>query len=137
MGTVRFIAAAWLGIALWATRVVAGEADVVDVAVERLGPGLYRFDVSVTHADEGWDHYADRWEILDSEGAVVATRVLRHPHVEEQPFTRSLPRVHIAPGLERVTIRAHDAVHGYGGRSILVELPSESTRSGGMDPGAK
>ena len=67
----------------------AGEADVVRLEATRISPGVWRFDVTVRHADEGWDHYADRWDVIGPDGAVLATRVLLHPHVGEQPFTRS------------------------------------------------
>ena len=42
----------------------AGEADVVAVKLDRAAPGVWRFDVTVRHADAGWDHYADAWEVL-------------------------------------------------------------------------
>jgi hypothetical protein len=101
----------------------AGEADVLDASVSK-GPGnTYRFDVTVAHADTGWDHYADKWDILDEAGNVLGTRILYHPHVDEQPFTRSLSGVTIPESIRRVTIRAHDSVHGYGGRDFALELP--------------
>ncbi len=77
----------------------------------------------VRHADEGWKHYADRWEVLSPEGELLATRVLRHPHVEEQPFTRALSGVKIPLSVEKVRIRARDSVHGYGGEEVEIELP--------------
>jgi hypothetical protein len=46
---------------------------VVDVAVRATGGGTYRLDVTVSHDDEGWDHYADGWEVIAPEGAVLAT----------------------------------------------------------------
>ncbi len=101
----------------------AGEADVVDAAVVRQADGRYRFDVTVRHADEGWGHYADRFEILAPDGTVLGTRVLLHPHVDEQPFTRSLADVTIPAGIESVRIRAHDSVHGYGGAEVEREIP--------------
>lgn len=101
---------------------LAGEADVLEVQVERSGKS-YRFNVTVQHADAGWDHYADAWEILGPGGAVIATRELAHPHVEEQPFTRSLPNVEIPDEIAEVTVRARDSVHGYGGDEVTVELP--------------
>jgi hypothetical protein len=102
---------------------LAGEADVVDVAVRLTGPGEYAFDVTVRHADEGWDHYADRFEVVGPDGAVLGTRTLLHPHVTEQPFTRSLTGVAIPEDVREVTVRAHDGVHGLGGDEIRVELP--------------
>ena len=101
----------------------AGEADVVRLEATRISPGVWRFDVTVRHADEGWDHYADRWEVIGPGGAVLATRVLLHPHVGEQPFTRSLPRVALPDDVPRVSVRAHDSVHGYGGEVATVDVP--------------
>ncbi len=100
----------------------AGEADVVAVQAVREGAGVWRFHVSVAHGDTGWDHYADRWQILDPAGAVLGTRKLLHPHESEQPFTRSLGGVRIPEDVRRVTLRAHDSRHGTGGREITVEL---------------
>lgn len=102
---------------------LAGEADVISVDITRAGDGTLRFDVTVRHADSGWDHYADRWEVLGPDGEVLATRTLAHPHVGEQPFTRSLSGVKVPEGVGRVTLRAHDSVHGYGGASVARDLP--------------
>lgn len=101
---------------------LAGGADVLDAEVTCDG-GSCRFSVTVEHADEGWDHYADKWEILNGNGEVIGVRELAHPHESEQPFTRSMGGVEIPDGVERVTIRAHDSVHGYGGKELSVELP--------------
>lgn len=84
--------------------------------------GTYRFSATVRHADEGWEHYADSWEVLAPDGTVLGTRVLIHPHVGGQPFTRSLGGVAIPTGLSRVVVRAHDGVHGLGGAEAIVEL---------------
>jgi len=104
----------------------AGEADVVDVRVQMQANGSYRFDATVRHADEGWDHYADAFEIVAPDGDVLGTRVLAHPHVNEQPFTRSLSRVKIPPGIATVEVRARDKVHGLGGKTYQVTLPGQS-----------
>ena len=101
---------------------LAGEANVIDVKVTTAG-SEFRFEVTVAHADEGWDHYADRWEVVGPGGEVLAVRMLAHPHENEQPFTRSLAGVEIAPEVGRVRVRAHDSVHGEGGAEIEVTLP--------------
>ena len=101
----------------------AGEADVEAVEVSLQADGAYGFDVTIRHADEGWSHYADRFEIFDASGAVLGTRTLFHPHVDEQPFTRSLA-VEIPDGVESVVVRAHDLVHGVGGSEMTVALPA-------------
>jgi len=101
----------------------AGEADVVGVEIQKQGNGSYRFDVTVRHADEGWDHYADKWVVTDTDGTVLGERVLVHPHVNEQPFTRSLSSVTIPNGTDTVIIKAHDSVHNWGGKVIEVAVP--------------
>lgn len=103
--------------------VLAGEGDVVEVEAIRAGNGSFRFNVTVRHGDEGWNHYPDRWDVAAPDGTVLASRVLLHPHETEQPFTRSLGGVTIPEGIERVTVRAHDTVHAYGGTELEVELP--------------
>lgn len=101
---------------------LAGEAHVKAVEASRTLDGSWRFQVTVRHDDTGWEHYADRWEVLAPDGTVLATRVLAHPHVGEQPFTRSLSSVEIPRGLKRVKVRARDSLHGYGGEELIVEL---------------
>ena len=105
-----------------ATAALAGEADVVAAQAHAAGDGLWNFDVSVRHADSGWDHYADNFEVLTLDGKLLGRRVLLHPHETEQPFTRSLYGVKIPSGVQKVRIRAHDKVHGHGGRELVIEL---------------
>ena len=102
---------------------VAGEADVVGVDIQRQGDGSYRFDVAVRHADEGWDHYADKWIVVDPGGTVLGERILVHPHVDEQPFTRSLGGVAIPAGTREVRIQARCLIDGWGADTLTVTLP--------------
>jgi uncharacterized protein YceK len=101
---------------------LAGEADVVNATVTQTSHGTYRFNVTVEHADTGWGHYADAWEVRAPDGTVLGTRVLFHPHVDEQPFTRSLSDVKIPSGVAHVIIYAHDSVHGWGGKAVTIAL---------------
>ena len=101
---------------------IAGEADVIAVKVKQTNKQSYRFDVTVRHADQGWDHYADGWEVSAPDGSTLGQRVLAHPHVNEQPFTRSLSGVKIPVEIQQVTIRAHDSVHAFGGETMTVGL---------------
>jgi len=118
----RIAIAALLLVSIQTGTAAAGEVDVVDVQVRGSG-NTYRFDVTLRHADTGWDHYADNWEILTLDGKLLGRRVLLHPHVNEQPFTRSLSGVRIPEGVRQVRVRGHDMVHGYGGREMVVDLP--------------
>jgi hypothetical protein len=101
----------------------AGEAEVIKVKIKSTDDNTYRFDVTVRHKDEGWNHYVDKWDVVAPDGTVLGTRVLYHPHVDEQPFTRRLNNIKIPPGIENVTVRAHDSVHKYGGRVVTVKVP--------------
>ncbi|WP_422370160.1 hypothetical protein [Hoeflea sp.] len=100
----------------------AGEARVAEVKFQQAADGTYRFDVTVRHADAGWEHYADRWQVLAPDGTVLGERVLLHPHDTEQPFTRSLAGVAIPDDITTVTVRAHDKRHGWGGAELTIEL---------------
>lgn len=102
---------------------LAGEADVINVQVTTSKNETFTFDVTISHSDSGWDHYVNKWEILDEKDELLGTRVLHHPHVDEQPFTRSLSGVKIPENIKKVKVRAHDSVHGYGGKEISVNLP--------------
>lgn len=101
-------------------------AQVTFVEVAVGDDGSLRFDVTVRHDDGGWDHYADAWQIVDpASDEVLGTRELLHPHVNEQPFTRSLGGVVVPEGLRHVVVRARCNVHGFGGREIRVDLATE------------
>ena len=102
--------------------VYAGEADVVGVEVKRTGKNIYYFSVTVHHNDTGWDHYADNWRVVDDEGNVLGDRVLYHPHVDEQPFTRGLSGVRVPEGITTIYIEAHDKVHGWTPNRLKVDL---------------
>jgi hypothetical protein len=107
--------AGWtVGLALACQAAQAGEAAVVDAALTPSGDGTWRIEVTVAHADAGWDHYADGWQVLAPDGTVLGTRTLLHPHETEQPFTRSLSGIAIPAGVVEVTVQAHDSVHGTG-----------------------
>ncbi len=101
----------------------AGEADVVKVHVQKSDSNTYQFSVTVFHKDTGWNHYANKWDVVGKNGTVYGTRILHHPHVDEQPFTRSLSGVEIPGRVKTVTVRAHDSVHKYGGKVISLQLP--------------
>ena len=111
-----------LALLLAAVSAQAGPADVLEVEAVPEAGGAWTFNVTVAHTDEGWSHYADRWEVVAPDGRLLGTRTLLHPHVREQPFTRSLSGVVIPEGVTRVIIRAHDKEHGLGGAEVTVEL---------------
>ncbi|MEL6767571.1 MAG: hypothetical protein AAFP17_10350 [Pseudomonadota bacterium] len=107
---------------LLAAPAVAGPADVVRAEAEATGD-TWRFSATVAHGDTGWEHYADAWRVVGPDGTVYGTRELAHPHVNEQPFTRSLSGVEIPDGVDEVRVEARDSVHGWGGAAVTVRLP--------------
>lgn len=99
----------------------AGEADVIDVKARYNGGNSFQIITTVEHSDTGWGHYANGWEILDENGNVLGKRTLHHPHVNEQPFTRS-HTMDIPPTVKKITVRAIDSVHGMGGKAFTLRL---------------
>ena len=112
-----------LALSVFAASALAGEADVLAVKIDDLGDRKFRFHVTVEHEDDGWDHYADGWQVVGPDGTVLGTRELAHPHVEENPFTRSHV-ITVPVGIAEVTVRARDLVHGLGGKEMTVTLPA-------------
>lgn len=107
---------------LLASPAFADNAVVQNVKVTATG-GTYTFDVTISHSDSGWDDFADIWRIKDANGNVLGQRELAHPHVDEQPFTRSLSNVKIPEGVAEVFIEAHDSVNGWNPDMKTVKLP--------------
>jgi hypothetical protein len=124
MAAPRLIAALAAAALLGFQPLQAGQADVLKVDIRPAAEvGRFDLDVTLRHADSGWDHYANRWEVVAPDGRVIATRVLAHPHEHEQPFTRGLSGVRIPAGFTWVRLRGHDLVHGYGGREVTLSVP--------------
>ena len=101
----------------------SGCADVIDVVATPEDSGTFRFDVTVRSADTGEEKYADLWEVRAPDGTVLGERVLTHPHVDEQPFTRSQSGIAIPAGIGTATVAARDTVTGFCGESFDVDVP--------------
>ncbi len=108
--------------ALLATPAFAQPAKINNVTVNKTGD-TYIFNVTISHPDTGWDHYVDAWQVKDMDGNLLGERKLSHPHVDEQPFTRSLSNVRVPEGVDTVEIIAHDTVSGWGPDTRQVKLP--------------
>ena len=106
---------------LLAAPALADEPVIEAAEITRAGED-WRFSVTLSHPDTGWDHYADGWRVELADGTVLGTRELAHPHVEEQPFTRSLGGVAIPDGTDHVFIRARCSVDGWGEDRFAVAL---------------
>lgn len=112
---------------------VGADADVVSVRAVHTPDDSWTFHVTVRHPDTGWDDYANGWDVITPDGLVLKrdpddlfTRLLLHPHVDEQPYTRSQSGLFMPEGTNQVIVRAHDLVNGFGGQSITVDLTASS-----------
>ena len=115
----------FLCLSLLAITASANEVAIKGVQFN-LDNGLWTVNVTLKHEDTGWDDYADIWRVVDSKGNVLGTRTLYHPHVDEQPFTRSLSGVSIPENITQVYIEAHDKVHGWSKERVKVNLNEHS-----------
>lgn len=111
----------------------AADANVIEVRAMQGGSGNWTFHVTVSHPDTGWDDYCDGWNVVTDAGEVLKrnskdpfTRLLLHPHENEQPFTRSQSGLRVPEGVKSVTVRAHDIVDGFGGQEITLDLAADS-----------
>lgn len=73
----------------------AGDVKIVAADFKKINSNLWSVSVTLKHTDTGWDHYADNWRVVDGAGNILGDRVLYHPHVDEQPFTRGLSGVKV------------------------------------------
>jgi hypothetical protein len=84
--------------------------------------GAWQAEVTLQHEDTGWKNYADAWRLVDGKGRILATRVLWHPHVDEQPFTRGLDDIHIPEGTRVIFVEAHGKVEGWSKQRLRIDL---------------
>ena len=110
-----------LPVILLAAPAFADPPVIEDVEMSETG-GSWRFSVTLSHPDTGWDDYADGWRVELADGTVIGERPLAHPHVNEQPFTRSTSGVVIPDGVEEVFIRARDSVGGWAEETVAVAV---------------
>jgi len=101
---------------------LAGQAVIEKVKAECNHKRLCKFDVTVSHADEGWTHFANGWQIFTTNGELLGHRALAHPHVKEQPFTRTIRNIKIPPSVDTVILKANDSLHGESDRKYVLKL---------------
>ena len=100
----------------------ADDVKILSADFHNSGDELWSVKVTLKHDDSGWEHYADNWRVVDDEGNILGDRILHHPHVDEQPFTRGLGGVNIPKDMTIVYIEAHDKVHGWTSSRLKVDL---------------
>ncbi|WP_405109403.1 hypothetical protein L0Z65_16805 [Phaeobacter sp. BS52] len=111
---------------IWLPAVALADDPQITKATAQQTGNSWRISVTLAHPDSGWDHYADGWRVLDTKGNVLGLRELAHPHVNEQPFTRSLAGVAIPEGLDTVLIQARCNVDGWSEATYVLPLACSS-----------
>ena len=104
-----------------ATTAFADDPEIV-VATAGEFANTWIFSVDQTHPDTGWDHYAYGWRIETKDGTVLGQRLTPHPHVHEQPISRSLHNVRIPDDVDSVFIRSKCSVDGWGEKRFELKL---------------
>lgn len=99
--------------------------DVIEATAVRDGD-IFSFEVTISSPYDSAARYADGWRILGPNGEVYAEHGLAHDHAGEQPFTRTQRGVEIPAGVTEVVVEARDLVNGYGGGTVMIELPTVS-----------
>ena len=110
---------------LLTTSAFANDVEIVKVVLTKQ-LGTWRADVTLNHADTGWEHYADAWRLIDEKGNEIGKRTLYHPHVNEQPFTRSLSDLYIGDDKKIIFIEAHDKKHGWSPNKVKIDMSQSS-----------
>jgi len=119
MGQIKCLVIGLLG--LFSIQVFAGDVEILSANFSQNSNQAWSIDVTLLHGDTGWDHYADAWRVVDEKKMILGTRTLYHPHVGEQPFTRS-HSVKIPAIMTTVYIEAHDKVHGWSPQRLEIDL---------------
>lgn len=104
----------------------AGDVQIIDVLVKQRGQS-WNIRVMLQHEDTGWEHYADAWRVVAEDGKVLGKKLFQGPHVEEQPFARSL-NLKIPRSIHKFYIEAHDSVHGWSINKVHINLDMQEGR---------
>ncbi len=99
-----------------------GDDASIEAVTTSASGDAWTFSVTLLHADTGWDDYADGWRVVLEDGTEVGMRVLYHPHVNEQPFTRSQSGIKIPAGTKTVYVEARTNADGWGAARFAVNV---------------
>lgn len=90
MTYMRPVAAGLLAVAILCAGMIPALADrpkIVNARILLLHENSYEVQVTVGHEDSSWDHYVDRWEVIDPGGKILGTRVFVAPAYRRAAFS--------------------------------------------------
>lgn len=97
--------------------------DVLAAKVTVVAADTFNFDITLSSPYDTPQRYADAFRVKTRDGRILGERVLWHDHQNEQPFTRDLHGVSIAPGIAVVVVEGRDKQYGWGGKTLETALP--------------
>ena len=101
---------------------IASDAKIIKASAELTSAQKFNISVTLEHADEGWEHFANAWRVYTMEGELIGERVLHHPHVKEQPFARTLLGLSVPADVKEVVIVAVCSTTGESKNSYPLKL---------------
>lgn len=87
------------------------------------GDGVYSFIVTISSPYDSPERYADAWRVVGDDGVVYGQQTMDGPHVDEQPFTRSLTNIPIPTTVKTVVVQGRDSVYGWSDVGLEIVLP--------------
>jgi hypothetical protein len=84
---------------------------------------VYSFIVTISSPYDSPERYADAWRVVGDDGVVYGQQTMDGPHVDEQPFTRSLTNIPIPTTVKTVVVQGRDSVYGWSDVGLEIVLP--------------
>ena len=86
-------------------QVAADNVSILAAEFQRRNTDVWTVRVALKHADTGWDHYADNWRVVDSNGKVLSDIVAGAASDNRESPLRfpifSIPPATLHQGLQR------------------------------------
>jgi hypothetical protein len=110
-----------------ATAVEQRYPDIVAAELVPVGDRVYDVEVTVSSPYDTPQRYAVGWRVLAPDGTVLGEHQLLHDHASEQPFTRTQRGLLVPDAVDTVTVEGRDVVNGYGGGTLVVDVPAAAS----------
>ncbi len=106
---------------------LAQKADVIEAKVKKSFGGKYVAYVKIDHKDEGYEHFADRWEIFDQNGKRLTIRIIFSPTTEKETIESYLYGFAVPEGTKKLIFKAHCNKDGWGGKEYVLNLDTNAS----------
>ena len=103
------------------TSLFAKEVEITKVELEST-KSTWTVQVTLSHDDQGYDHYANGWRIVDAKKNILASQELYHPHDSKKPFTDSKTNITIPRGTKIIFVEAQAKPHGWSKQRVQIDL---------------